>query len=146
MSSCTMSLTLNRPFDETVNAVREQLSAVGLEIFTELDLQATLKRKLDVDVAPQVIIGAHRPQLAHRTIGVEPLRTPFLPCDVVVRALAEFTTIVEAFDPEIMTSHRLCGADGPADAEIRAVATDARKRLCAALAAVGRTPAGLKPV
>lgn len=139
MSSYTMSTTLDRPYDETVEAVREQLTEAGFGVLTEIDLKATLKKKLDVDVAPQVILGACRPQLAHQALEVEPSIAALLPCNVVVRALDESTTIVEAFDPDIMMSVGLGDTDGPAGAAIRSVATDARERLSAALAALEGT-------
>jgi len=139
MSSYTISTTLDRPYDETVAAVREQLSEAGFGILTEIDLRETLKKKLDVDVAPQVILGACRPQLAHQALEVEPSVAALLPCNVVVRALDDTTTVVEAFDPDVMMSVGLGDADGPAGDAIRSVATDARERLSKALASLEGT-------
>ncbi|MDO3397127.1 DUF302 domain-containing protein [Nocardioides cremeus] len=139
MSSYTISTTLDRPYDETVAAVREQLSEAGFGILTEIDLRETLKKKLDVDVAPQVILGACRPQLAHQALEVEPSIAALLPCNVVVRALDDTTTVVEAFDPDVMMSVGLGDADGPAGDAIRSVATDARERLSKALASLEGT-------
>lgn len=102
-------------------------------MLTEIDLRATLKQKLDVDAVPQVILGACRPQLAHRALEVEPSIAALLPCNVVVRALDDTTTLVEAFDPDAMIS--FAGGDAAGDA-LRSVATDARERLTAALAAL----------
>lgn len=121
----TMSTTLDRGYDETVADVREALAGQGFGVLTEIDLKATLKKKLDVDVAPQIILGACRPQLAHQALGIDPSIATVLPCNVVVRALDESTTVVEAFDPDAMT--RLAG-DAFCD-----VAADARARLGAAL-------------
>jgi uncharacterized protein (DUF302 family) len=128
--SYTLSTTLDRPYDATVADVRVALADQGFGILTEIDLKATLKAKLDVDVAPQVILGACRPQLAHQALGIDPSIAAVLPCNVVVRALDDATTIVEAFDPDAMT--RLAG-DAFCD-----VAADARLRLTAALAALGK--------
>ncbi|MBM7509723.1 MULTISPECIES: DUF302 domain-containing protein [Nocardioides] len=139
MSSYTISTTLDRPYDETVEAVREQLAEAGFGVLTEIDLKATLKKKLDVDVAPQVILGACRPQLAHQALEVEPSIAALLPCNVVVRALDDTTTVVEAFDPDVMMSVGLGDADGPAGDAIRSVATDARERLSKALASLEGT-------
>ena len=139
MSSYTISTTLDRPYDETVAEVREQLSEAGFGILTEIDLRETLKKKLDVDVAPQVILGACRPQLAHQALEVEPSIAALLPCNVVVRALDDTTTVVEAFDPDVMMSVGLGDADGPAGDAIRSVATDARERLSKALASLEGT-------
>ncbi len=139
MSTYTMSRTLDRPYDEAVAAVREQLAEAGFGILTEIDLKATLKEKLDVDVAPQVILGACRPQIALQALDVEPSIAALLPCNVVVRALDASTTVVEAFDPDVMMSVGLGDTDGPVNDAIRSVATDARERLSAALAALEGT-------
>lgn len=131
--SFTLSATLERPYDETVAAVREALADQGFGVLTEIDLRATLAAKLGVEVAPQVILGACRPQLAHRALEVDPSVAAVLPCNVVVRSLDEHTTVVEAFDPDAMMA--LAG-DGLAD-----IAAEARQRLTAALAALTPPPA-----
>jgi uncharacterized protein (DUF302 family) len=131
MADYTLSITTERPYEETVTAVREQLAEAGFGVLTEIDLRATLKTKLDVDVAPQVILGACRPQLAHQALLAEPSIAALLPCNVVVRSVGETTTVVEAFDPAMMTSF----VGDPSDT-LRTVSEDARARLLAALAAV----------
>lgn len=130
MSGFTISTTLDQPYEATVAAVRAALGDQGFGILTEIDLRATLKAKLDVDVAPQVVLGACRPELAHEALRLEPSIAAVLPCNVVVRALDGDTTVVEAFDPDAMM--------GLADSDaLRTVATDAKQRLIAALAALG---------
>ena len=73
MTSFTLTTTLAQPYDEAVEAVRTALGDQGFGILTEIDLKATLKEKLDVDVAPQVILGACRPALAHEAHRREPV-------------------------------------------------------------------------
>ena len=131
MTQCTLETTVRRPYDETVAAVRAELSAAGFGILTEIDLKATLKAKLGVDVASQVILGACRPELAHQALQADPSIAALLPCNVVVRAVDDNTTVVEAFDPDAMMA--LAGQAGDT---LRTVATDARQRLTAALAAM----------
>ena len=131
MADYTLSITTERPYEETVTAVREQLAEAGFGVLTEIDLRATLKAKLDVDVTPQVILGACRPQLAHQALLAEPSIAALLPCNVVVRSAGETTTVVEAFDPAMMTSF----VADPSDT-LRTVSEDARARLRSALAAV----------
>jgi len=126
----TIRASVDRPYDETVRAVRDALADAGFGVLTEIDLAATLKSKLDVDVAPQVILGACRPQLAHRALEADPSVAALLPCNVVVRGLDDGTCVVEAFDPAAMIAMA-----GTGDA-LQAVATDARERLTAALAAL----------
>jgi uncharacterized protein (DUF302 family) len=129
MRGYTLSTTLRMPYDAAVSEVREGLADQGFGVLTEIDLKATLKAKLDVDVAPQVILGACRPQLAHEALQVDPSIAAVLPCNVVVRSVDDATTTVEAFDPRVMMS--LAAEPG-----LTAVAADARTRITAALAAL----------
>jgi uncharacterized protein (DUF302 family) len=129
MGGYTLSTTLDRPYEATVAAVREALGDQGFGVLTEIDLRATLKNKLDVDVAPQVILGACRPALAYEALQTDPSIAAVLPCNVVVRSVDERTTVVEAFDPDAMM-----GLSG--DGGLDSVAADARTRLTAMLAAL----------
>jgi uncharacterized protein (DUF302 family) len=129
MSGFTLTATLAEPYADAVEAVRAALGDQGFGILTEIDLKATLKAKLDVDVAPQVILGACRPALAYEALQAEPAIAAVLPCNVVVRALDEHTSIVEAFDPDAMMG--LAENDA-----LHTVAADAKQRLTAALAAL----------
>jgi uncharacterized protein (DUF302 family) len=72
-------------------------------VLTEINLQATLKAKLGVDIDRQLILGACRPQLAHAAIQVEPSIGVLLPCTVVVRESGG-QVLVEALDPHTMVS------------------------------------------
>ena len=101
-----LSTTVNRPFDETLAATREALAAQGFGVLTEIDMAGTLKKKLDVDIPPHVILGACNPPNAYRAVQVEPSIGVLLPCNVVVRSAGE-QTIVEAIDPATM--HELTG-------------------------------------
>jgi uncharacterized protein (DUF302 family) len=129
--SYTLGTTLSLPYDEAVAAVREALADQGFGVLTEIDLRATLKAKLDVDVAPQVILGACRPPLAHAALQAEPSIAAVLPCNVVVREVAPGTVVVEAFDPAAMTA--LVDSDA-----LDEVAAEARTRLNAAIEALSR--------
>jgi uncharacterized protein (DUF302 family) len=129
--SATLTTTVAAPYDDTVARVREALADQGFGVLTEIDIRATLKTKLDVDVASQVILGACRPELAHRALQAVPSVAALLPCNVVVRDLEDGTTLVEAVDPDAMMSV----VEDP-DGELAAVAADARTRLDAALAAL----------
>lgn len=132
MAGFTLTTTLAQPYAEAVERVRGALADQGFGILTEIDLKATLKSKLDVDVPPQIILGACRPALAYEALSVDPSIAAVLPCNVVVRAVDETTTIVEAFDPDAMM--------GLADnAALHTVATDAKQRLTAALAMLDAT-------
>ncbi|MFM6852395.1 MAG: DUF302 domain-containing protein [Terrabacter sp.] len=127
----TLSTTVAKSYDATVAATRTALADQGFGILTEIDLAATMKAKLDVDLPPQVILGACRPPLAYEAIQVDPSIAAVLPCNVVVRSVDEATTIVEAFDPDAMMG--LAGAGA-----LDTVAADAKQRLTAALAALSQ--------
>ena len=129
MAGYTLSTTLQMPYDAAVMEVREGLTDQGFGVLTEIDLKATLKAKLDVDVAPQVILGACRPSLAYEAMQADPSIATVLPCNVVVRSTGENTTVVEAFDPDAMMG--LSEQSG-----LDAVAADARQRLTAMLTAL----------
>lgn len=128
-ASYALGTTVPRPYGETVEAVRAALGEQGFGVLTEIDIAATLKAKLDVDVPAQVILGACRPPLAHAALQAEPSIGLLLPCNVVVRALDDDTTVVEAVDPQTMVA--LTHND-----DLQSVADDATARLRAALAAL----------
>ena len=123
-----ISVTLDQPFDAAVAAVREALAEQGFGVLTEIDMAATLKKKLDVDIAPQVILGACNPPLAHRALQAEASIGLLLPCNVVVRG-DDGAVVVEALDPQVMV-----GVTG--NPALSAVADDAAARLRAALGAL----------
>ena len=124
--SYALTTTVRHPFADTLTATRASLADQGFGILTEIDIQATLKAKLDVDVPPQVILGACRPPLAHAALQVEPSVGLLLPCNVVVRAIDDNTTVVEALDPKVIVSLTKNDALSP-------VADDAGRRLAATL-------------
>lgn len=119
------SITVDRPFDDTVAAVRAALAEQGFGVLTEIDVQATMKAKLDIDVEPQLILGACNPTLAHQALSIDPGIGLLLPCNVVVRRDGHHT-VVAALDPQIMVSL----PDTPA---LQPVADVAAMRIAAAL-------------
>lgn len=124
--SYAISTSVRRPFDDTVAAVHEALTEQGFGVLTEIDMAATMKKKLDVDISPQIILGACNPPLAHRALQAEQSAGLLLPCNVVVRDEGDGTTTVEALDPQIMV-----GVTG--NPALSAVADEAGARLRAAI-------------
>jgi uncharacterized protein (DUF302 family) len=111
------------PFERAVERTREELAKEGFGVLTEIDVAATLRKKLDIDFRPYVILGACNPPLAHQALTVEPDIGLLLPCNVVVRAgEVEGTSDVLAMDPEAALSL----ADNP---EVAPVARDVGQRL-----------------
>lgn len=123
-----MTITTDLPFDDAVERVRGALSEQGFGVLTEIDVQATLKAKLDQDMEPYLILGACNPALAHQALEVERSIGLLLPCNVVVRREGD-TTVVQALDPAVMVTL-------PGRPELQGVADDATSRLRAALDAV----------
>ena len=125
VTSYTMRVETSLSYDEAVGSVREALAEQGFGVLTEIDVRAVMKEKLGVDVPAHVILGACRPELAHRALAAAPSVGALLPCNVVVRDDAG-ATVVEAIDPDTMSrlEHR---------PEIVEVAGEARTRLRAAL-------------
>ena len=98
-----ISIRTQAPFAEAVARVREALKAQGFGVLTEIDMRATLRDKLGVDMGDYLILGACNPPLAHRALGIDASIGLLLPCNVVVRADAG-QTIVEALDPQTMVT------------------------------------------
>lgn len=125
--------TLPLGYDVAIAHVTEALKAEGFGVLTSIDVQATMKAKLDVEYPPYAILGACNPPLAHRALTADPNIGLLLPCNVVVRALPEEAgqprTRVDAVDPISMMSV-------VANEELSAVARDARARLERAIAAL----------
>ncbi len=101
--SYALTIDLVQPFDEVVPQVKQALAASGFGIVAEIDMQKTLKTKLDVDIEPHLILGACNPRFAHQALQVEPSIGLLLPCNVVVRRAGELT-VVEAINPETLVS------------------------------------------
>lgn len=93
------SVVVQLTFDETVARVRDGLATQGFGVLTEIDVQATMKTKLDVDMNPYLILGACNPSLAYRALQAEPSLGVLLPCNVVVRSAGSGSTVVEAVNP-----------------------------------------------
>jgi len=90
-------------FEDVVQKVRDELQKEGFGVLTEIDLQATMKKKLDLDVPRYVILGACNPPLAHQAVSAEPGIGALLPCNVMVAEEAG-GVFVGAIDPAAMFS------------------------------------------
>ncbi|MDF1718660.1 MAG: DUF302 domain-containing protein [Antarcticimicrobium sp.] len=84
--------------DDAEMRVRAALGDAGFGVLTEIDVQATMKKKIDVDIAPYRILGACNPKMAYEAIGLEPRVGAMLPCNVILREI-EGGTEVSAIDP-----------------------------------------------
>jgi uncharacterized protein (DUF302 family) len=121
----TFGVRLAAPIEDVREAVEAALRAEGFGILTEIDVAATMRAKLGVDLDPYLILGACNPPLAHRAITADPSVGALLPCNVVLRVDGD-AVVLEAMDP--------AAAMGMVDLpEVREVAAEARSRLLRAL-------------
>jgi len=116
-------------FDDAIEQIIDALQTEGFGVLSDIDVAATLKKKLDEDMPPYRILGACNPPLAHRALVNEPSIGLLLPCNVVVRQDAGGTVHLEMMDPAAVLE--LVG-----NPDVNDLAVEVRNRLQRALAAV----------
>jgi uncharacterized protein (DUF302 family) len=122
--------TLDLPYEQAVERTRAALAAQGFGVLTEIDVRETLKKKLDVEFRPYVILGACNPPLAHRALSAELDIGLLLPCNVIVyQGDDSNASVVEVMDP--VAALALTGRS-----DIAELATEVRGRLEKVLAAL----------
>ncbi len=137
MAAYAFGKTVPYGFDDAMTRITAALAEQGFGILTEIDVKATMKKKLDLDVAPYKILGACNPQFASQAIAAEPAIGALLPCNVVVRVDAAGHTVVECMDP--LAVMKLVGQAGGRGARHRS-AQAPRDGVGQALTARGRPP------
>ncbi|MDQ3326608.1 MAG: DUF302 domain-containing protein [Actinomycetota bacterium] len=124
------TITVDLATDEAVSRTRDALAEQGFGILTEIDVQATLKEKRDLDMEPYVILGACNPDLAHQALEIDRSIGVLLPCNVVVGSRDGGST-VQILDPQLMAS--VTGLP-----ELQPIADEAASRLQAVLDSLTR--------
>ena len=128
MSKYSFGKTVEGGFEQTIERVTQALAKEGFGVLTEIDVAATLKKKLGLDMPPYRILGACNPQFAHKALEAEPEIGALLPCNVVVRQ-KDGKTVVDIMDP--LAVMQLVGKP-----EVEKIATEVRGRLDRVLAAL----------
>lgn len=128
-----MEYTINRTikgagFDAVDTRTRKALSDQGFGILTEIDVKATMKKKLDVEMPAYTILGACNPKMAHQAIAMEPRVGAMLPCNVILREVKDGVE-VSAVDPVASMQ----AIDNP---QLHTVASQVRNLLTAVIAAI----------
>ncbi len=129
----SVSYTINRMFhDSTLDDIdvrtRAALADKGFGVLTEIDVKATMKKKLDVEMRPYLILGACNPKMAHEAIGIEPRVGAMLPCNVILREV-DGGVEVSAIDP-------VASMQAIDNAKLTAVAGQVRDLLAKAVEAI----------
>ena len=121
--------TVSGEFSAIIERVTESLKAEGFGILTEIDVRATMKKKLDIDFRNYRILGACNPPLAHQALTVDDKIGTMLPCNVIVQDLGGGKIEVAAINPAISMEH----VGNPTLNTIAESVTDKLKRVIAAI-------------
>lgn len=128
-----MAYTMDRSFPgaslaEIDERARKALADAGFGVLTEIDVKATMKKKLDVEMPGYIILGACNPEMAHHAIGIEPRIGAMLPCNVILRQ-TDSGVEVSAIDP-------VASMTAVENARLTAVAGQVRDMLASVVAAI----------
>jgi uncharacterized protein (DUF302 family) len=99
LSNYAFGKSVRLSYEDAKTKVTAELAKAGFGVLTEIDVAATMKKKINVDMPPYCILGACNPQFAIKALTVEPQIGALLPCNVVVRMDAAGETWVEFMDP-----------------------------------------------
>jgi uncharacterized protein (DUF302 family) len=112
----------NVGFDEAIEKVTEELQKEGFGVLTEIDVKATLKKKLDVDFKNYRILGACNPPYAYKALSAEDKIGTMLPCNVIVQQISESQVEIAAINP-------IASMQAVENSALGEVATDITKKL-----------------
>jgi uncharacterized protein (DUF302 family) len=122
--------TVSAAFDTVVADVTARLKAQGFGVLTDIDVQATLRSKLGVEIPKYRILGACNPRFAHEALQIEDKLGVLLPCNVIVRETPDRKVEVAAVDP-------VSSMERTGNPELRSTAEEVRRLLSTAVSSVG---------
>lgn len=124
-----ISTTVTEPFETAIETVTEALKGEGFGVLTEIDVRATMKKKLDVDFRNYKILGACNPPFAHKALSSEDKIGTMLPCNVIVQETDDGRVEVAAVDP-------VSSMQAVENESLRPIAQEIRGRLERAIASL----------
>lgn len=116
------SKTINGNFDDVIGQVMARLKDEGFGVLTHIDVQETLKQKLNLEFRPYVILGACNPHLAHKALSVEDKIGVMLPCNIIIQEVSENRIEVAAVDP-------LASMAAVQNTQLQSIAEEVRSKL-----------------
>ena len=120
-----IEVRVNHSFQGTLELIQGALKVEGFGVLTSIDVQTTMKEKLDIDFRPYTILGACNPPLAHRVLTQDAVAGLLLPCNITVEADTDASSIIRIANPEVILSV----GSLEQNEEVSAVAKEARLRL-----------------
>lgn len=117
-----MSTKVNGDFDATIERVKSELTEEGFGVLSDIDVEATLQKKLGVDFRKYRILGACNPPFSHKALQADDKIGTLLPCNVIVQELEPGSIEVAAVDPQV-------SMQGVSNAEIETIAGEIKDRL-----------------
>ncbi|WP_417590437.1 DUF302 domain-containing protein [Parasphingorhabdus sp.] len=131
-----MATTLDMSFDEAIERTEAALKTEGFGVLTRVDVQQTLKTKIDVDFRPYTILGACNPELAHQALLLEGKVGTMLPCNVIIQQFDDGKVEVAAINPVASMQ----AIDNPALKKAASAVRDKLSRVIAVLAKTSGQP------
>ena len=125
------STIIEKSFDQVVSDVTEELKKEGFGVLTDIDVKATMKKKLDVDLKNYRILGACNPKFAYQALQKEDKIGTMLPCNVVVQELADGSIEVAAIDP-------IASMQAVQNPDLQGVAEEVRKKLQSVISSLNK--------
>lgn len=121
-----ITCTINKSFEETIPIVKKALADHGFGILTEIDVQAALKKKLNIDFQKYVILGACNPPFAYKALSIEDKIGTMLPCNVIVQEKPDGLVEVAAIDP-------IASMQAVQNEQLLPIGTEVREKLSAVI-------------